>query len=561
MTRRGRGRPPHPDILTPAEWRVLEELRTGGTYAEIAVRLGVSPDAIRFHVRNMRAKLNLSDRAELVAWSPPDGERRRLFHALLAPLAALPSVTRTLAGVAAVTVAAGAIVAAIVLVAVLGSGGGSPSVVAVPDESTAPTGSTGTPAAGSTLPAERTPARDEASPTPPSPAETPTPSQAPATTPAVANGECAFDFRDVFDFWVTKPEYVGDPEVNRTPVLRWIGYPPVSEDESGTGIRVHRLIATGSVRGVDRAENLSDGRAFLVLEIEVEDVLWGVVPQGTVVRILLDGNSRKALDWQRVEAARQDLLCSRALFANLWPVGHELAGLQSDELQRVSIWDIALGPRGDPFIDELAQAFRLAALEVQPRACPLFSIGTGNDVAVRPPRGRIRVVESSGIDSASVAVAVTGSIVGIAGEASVAEHVSQGALAERYLVFDVLVGERLAGELEHGDRLHLVLPVAATVSLEHVASLLPCHGALLLLREGLEGWLRVSLPESWVPLYALHDWGLYLETAGGNILTPYVSWASWDWMLYGPMMIYGVNVQHADLAEFSAALRGALADR
>ena len=34
-----RGRPPHPGVLTPAEWRVLEELREGRTNAEIAVRL------------------------------------------------------------------------------------------------------------------------------------------------------------------------------------------------------------------------------------------------------------------------------------------------------------------------------------------------------------------------------------------------------------------------------------------------------------------------------------------------------------------------------------------
>ena len=34
------GRPRQPDILTPAEWRVLEELRKGGTNAELAVAGG-----------------------------------------------------------------------------------------------------------------------------------------------------------------------------------------------------------------------------------------------------------------------------------------------------------------------------------------------------------------------------------------------------------------------------------------------------------------------------------------------------------------------------------------
>ena len=60
MTQRRRGRPSHPDVLTPAEWRVLEELRKGGTNAELAVRLGVSPDAVKFHISNMLSKLDLS---------------------------------------------------------------------------------------------------------------------------------------------------------------------------------------------------------------------------------------------------------------------------------------------------------------------------------------------------------------------------------------------------------------------------------------------------------------------------------------------------------------------
>ena len=535
---------------------MLEELRTGATYAEIAVRLGVSPDAIRFHVRNMRNKLGLRDRAELLAWKPQDGERGKPFRAVLAPLATLPFATRTVAGVAAVAAMASAVVVAIALVAAFGNGGGSPPVVVVSDESPATPGHTGTPASTPTPEATRA-APAEASPTPAPPGGTLADESPPTTPPAAARSDCSFDFRDAFGFWVTKPEYVDVPEINRTPVLRWIGHPPVLENEPGTGVWAQRLIATGSIRGVERAENLSDGRAYLVLAIEVEDVLWGAVPHNTVVRILLDGDSREVLDWERVEAARQHLLCSRILFADLWPVDHELAGGQSGELRQVSMWDIALGPRDAPFIDEIAQAFRAAALAVQPRACPLFSIGTGSDVAVRPPRGgRKGEGERTSLDPASVAAVVKGSIIGIAGEASVSEHASQGPLAERYLVFDVLVGESLAGELNSGDRLRLVLPVAATVSLEHVASLLPCRDTLLLLSEGPEEWLRVSLREHWVPLYSLHDWGLYLETAGGRILNPYVSWASWDWMLYGPMMIYGVDVQYADLAEFSKVLRG-----
>ena len=93
MERDRGGRPRHPDILTPAEWRVLEELRRGGTNAEIAVRLRVSPDAVKFHISNMLGKLDLDDRHALAAWRPPV-ERRRLPALLATPLG-LP-FTRTL---------------------------------------------------------------------------------------------------------------------------------------------------------------------------------------------------------------------------------------------------------------------------------------------------------------------------------------------------------------------------------------------------------------------------------------------------------------------------------
>ena len=74
MPGRGRGRPPHPDVLTPAEQRVLDELRRGGTNAEIAVRLGLSPDTVKSHVASMLGKLDLDDRHALAAWRP-DRER------------------------------------------------------------------------------------------------------------------------------------------------------------------------------------------------------------------------------------------------------------------------------------------------------------------------------------------------------------------------------------------------------------------------------------------------------------------------------------------------------
>src|SRR3954469_15129716 len=66
---RDRGRPPHPDILTPAEWRVVEGVRHGMTNSEIAKRRGISLDAVKYHVANALLKLGLSKRAELRRWS------------------------------------------------------------------------------------------------------------------------------------------------------------------------------------------------------------------------------------------------------------------------------------------------------------------------------------------------------------------------------------------------------------------------------------------------------------------------------------------------------------
>ena len=65
------GRKRHPEPLTPAEQRVLEEIRTGATNAEIAVRLGLSINTVKYHVANMLAKTGLGDRAALARWEMP----------------------------------------------------------------------------------------------------------------------------------------------------------------------------------------------------------------------------------------------------------------------------------------------------------------------------------------------------------------------------------------------------------------------------------------------------------------------------------------------------------
>ncbi|GAO38835.1 hypothetical protein SCH01S_21_00220 [Sphingomonas changbaiensis NBRC 104936] len=64
-----RGRPPHDDVLTPGEWRVVEFVRHGLTNPAIAARMGTSTDAVKFHVANILVKLGLPSRMELRHWT------------------------------------------------------------------------------------------------------------------------------------------------------------------------------------------------------------------------------------------------------------------------------------------------------------------------------------------------------------------------------------------------------------------------------------------------------------------------------------------------------------
>jgi DNA-binding CsgD family transcriptional regulator/catechol 2,3-dioxygenase-like lactoylglutathione lyase family enzyme len=68
MSNGGPGRPRHDDVLTPAEWKVAEQVRHGLTNRRIAERMGVSADAVKFHVGNALAKLGFSSREEIRKW-------------------------------------------------------------------------------------------------------------------------------------------------------------------------------------------------------------------------------------------------------------------------------------------------------------------------------------------------------------------------------------------------------------------------------------------------------------------------------------------------------------
>jgi DNA-binding CsgD family transcriptional regulator len=67
-----RGRPVHPDILTPREWQVLGLLRERLTNEQIADRLGISSDGAKYHVSSILSKLGTSTREEAAAWLPTE---------------------------------------------------------------------------------------------------------------------------------------------------------------------------------------------------------------------------------------------------------------------------------------------------------------------------------------------------------------------------------------------------------------------------------------------------------------------------------------------------------
>jgi DNA-binding CsgD family transcriptional regulator len=68
MQRRKRGRPPHGDLLTPTEWRVVHAVQHGLSYREIAARRGISRQAVKFHIANAVAKLGVGNRQGLRRW-------------------------------------------------------------------------------------------------------------------------------------------------------------------------------------------------------------------------------------------------------------------------------------------------------------------------------------------------------------------------------------------------------------------------------------------------------------------------------------------------------------
>ncbi|HXH21824.1 MAG TPA: LuxR C-terminal-related transcriptional regulator [Dehalococcoidia bacterium] len=118
-----RGRPRHPDILTPRQWQVLELLRQGLTNEQIARRLGLTLDGAKYHVSEIITKLGVSSREQAAAWTP-EREARRL--GALAPLTLLfrkatpGAAAKVAAGAGALVVVGAALLLALALLLDLG---------------------------------------------------------------------------------------------------------------------------------------------------------------------------------------------------------------------------------------------------------------------------------------------------------------------------------------------------------------------------------------------------------------------------------------------------------
>jgi two-component system, NarL family, response regulator len=61
------------DILSAREVQVLRSLEKGGTYKDIAAQLGISPQTVRTHIKNIYEKLHVKSRSEAVQASKRKG--------------------------------------------------------------------------------------------------------------------------------------------------------------------------------------------------------------------------------------------------------------------------------------------------------------------------------------------------------------------------------------------------------------------------------------------------------------------------------------------------------
>lgn len=102
---RPRGRPRHPEVLTPREQDVLALLREGLTNEQIATRLGISFETAKHHVGAILSKLDVSSREEAAAaWAAKT--RQPVLRRMSAGLASVAALKVAAIGASVVALAA-----------------------------------------------------------------------------------------------------------------------------------------------------------------------------------------------------------------------------------------------------------------------------------------------------------------------------------------------------------------------------------------------------------------------------------------------------------------------
>lgn len=243
-----RGRPRHPEVLTPREQDVLALVREGLTNEQIAGRLGIGFETAKHHVAQVLSKLGVETREEAAAWRE---EGRRWALVPLALKAALVS--------AAVTLLAGV---AFLAAQFAGSDAESPVVQATVSGGPTPTG------------------------------DGPTPSSTEAPLPPPAPGGRIFFWRDSSDGFVAQDWFSinpdgsgefafdsvsGDPElpVSRdpgtpSPDAQWIAY---TEGAGGLGYDGTVYVSRPDGSGVHRLGDVSFSDALPPCKDRME-VTW-----------------------------------------------------------------------------------------------------------------------------------------------------------------------------------------------------------------------------------------------------------------------------------------------
>lgn len=90
-----RGRPRHPEVLTPREQEVLSLIREGYTNEQIAARLGIEFETAKTHVAQIIAKLGVETREEAAVW-----REGRATWRWIAAIAGASVVAAVVAGIA-----------------------------------------------------------------------------------------------------------------------------------------------------------------------------------------------------------------------------------------------------------------------------------------------------------------------------------------------------------------------------------------------------------------------------------------------------------------------------